>query len=93
MGTHDYKKTAILYNEFESQVLESILKERNIPHLLTSYYDTAFDGLYQTQRGWGHVSAPETFSDEILEILSDLRKEASAMADEAEDPPISGGDE
>jgi len=69
-----YKKAATLDNHFEAQVLESILKERDIPHLMRSYYDTAFDGLFQTQKGWGYVSAPQEFVDEIMEILSDLRQ-------------------
>ena len=71
-----YIKIAILDNEFEAQMLESILKERGIPHPLKSYYDTAFDGLYQTQKGWGHISSPDQYSKEIKAILSDLRKTA-----------------
>jgi hypothetical protein len=41
---------------------------------MRSYYDTAFDGLYQTQKGWGYVSAPASYKDEIIEIISDIRK-------------------
>jgi hypothetical protein len=77
----DYVKIAILDNEFEAQLLESILKEREIPHILTSYYDTAFDGLYQAQMGWGHVSSPEQCSEEIEDILSDLRRDAGDAVD------------
>jgi hypothetical protein len=69
-----YRKIAILENQFEAQLLESTLMERNIPHMLRSYYDTAFDGLFQTQKGWGYVSAPVEYVDEIKEILSDLRQ-------------------
>ena len=72
----NYKKIAILDNQFEAQMLESILKERGIPHLLKSYYDTAFDGLYQTQKGWGHISSPDQYSKAIKDILSDLKKTA-----------------
>jgi len=70
----DYIKAAILENEDEARLIESILTERGIPHLMRSYYDTAFDGLYQTQKGWGYVSTPESFKDEINEIISDIRK-------------------
>jgi hypothetical protein len=72
--TEEYKKVAILENEFEAQLLESVLSERNIPHLLRSYHDTAFDGLFQTQKGWGYVSAPQGYQDEIKQTLSELRK-------------------
>lgn len=70
----DYTKIATLENEFEAQLLESILLERNIPHMLRSYHDTAFDGLFQTQKGWGYISAPERYVEEVKEILSDLRQ-------------------
>ena len=72
-------KVASLENEFEAQLLDSILKEREIPHRVTSYHDTAYDGLFQTQLGWGYVSAPPLYKDDILHILSHLRKEASQM--------------
>ena len=73
----DYVKAAILENEDEARLIESILSERGIPHRMRSYYDTAFDGLYQTQKGWGFVSAPESFKEEIIEIISDIRKTVS----------------
>ncbi|MBW1735157.1 MAG: hypothetical protein JRJ09_07480 [Deltaproteobacteria bacterium] len=69
-----YIKAATLDNQFEAQLLESILREQEVPHLMRSYYDTAFDGLFQTQKGWGHVSAPREYVEEIVEILSDLRR-------------------
>jgi hypothetical protein len=72
----DYVKVTVLDNEIEAQLLDSILEERDIPHLMVSYHDTAYDGLYQTQKGWGHVSSPISFKDEILEIIGDIRKEA-----------------
>jgi hypothetical protein len=73
-----YIKIAILENEIEARLLESILTQRNIPHLMRSYHDTAYDGLFQTQKGWGYVGAPEFYEEEIKEILSDLRKEAAS---------------
>jgi len=79
---NDYIKVAILENEDEARLIASILTEREIPHLLRSYFDTAFDGLYQSQKGWGYISAPESCKEEILEIISDIRK----AAEEAKEP-------
>ena len=75
----DYTKIAILENEIEARLLESILTERNIPHLLRSYHDTAYNGLFQTQKGWGYVGAPESYEEEIKEIIADVRKEANRI--------------
>jgi hypothetical protein len=72
----DYVKVIVLDNEIEAQLLDSILEERDIPHLMVSYHDTAYDGLFQTQKGWGHVSAPAPFKQEILEILDAVRRDA-----------------
>jgi hypothetical protein len=71
----EYKKVATLENEIEARLLDSVLNERNIPHLIVSYYDTAYNGLYQTQKGWGYISAPGAYLQEIREIVSLLRKE------------------
>jgi len=72
----DYIKVVILDNEIEAGLLESILSDRGIPHRMRSYHDTAYDGLFQTQKGWGCINAPESYREEIKEILSDVRKEA-----------------
>jgi hypothetical protein len=72
----DYKKIAVLDDEFEAGLLDSVLSEREIPHRMRSYYDTALDGLFQTQKGWGYVAAPEQYDAQVREILGDIREEA-----------------
>ena len=59
-------------NEIEAMLLDEILNEKQIPHMIRSYHDSAYDGLWQTQSGWGHVEAPEEYSDEILEIYNEM---------------------
>lgn len=72
----DFIKITTLENEIEAQLLDSVLTERHIPHLMRSYHDTAYDGLFQAQKGWGYVGAPEHFKAEIMEVLSLIRSEA-----------------
>ena len=67
-----FKKIVVLANEIEAQLMDSILTERQIPHLMKSYHDTAYDGIFQVQKGWGHVEAPESYRDEIMAIQEDL---------------------
>lgn len=81
----DYIKVATLDNEIEARLLESILNERDIPHRLRSYHDTAYDGLFQAQKGWGTINAPESYLDEIAEIISDVRKEAEGPGENVSD--------
>lgn len=71
-----YEKVAVLDNQFEAQLMGAILSERNIPHVLKSFYDVAYDGLFQMQKGWGAVFAPPAYREEIAEILAGIRTPA-----------------
>ena len=70
--SEDFKKIVVLANEIEAQLMDSILTERQIPHRMKSYHDTAYDGIFQAQKGWGIVEAPESYRDEIKAIQEDL---------------------
>jgi hypothetical protein len=59
-------------NEIEAMLLDEILTEKRIPHILRSYRDSAYDGLWQTQTSWGHIEAPEEHSEEIIKIFNEL---------------------
>ena len=66
-------KITILENAIEAQLIGSILDQRNIPHRLRSYHDTAYDGLFQFQKGWGKLYAPQSYRQEILTVVEDVR--------------------
>jgi hypothetical protein len=70
---HNFIDIAILDNIIEAQLIQSILNEQNIPHLVHSFHDTAYDGLFQVQMGWGKLCAPFSYKKEILELLNDIR--------------------
>ena len=65
-------KILIFKNEIEAMLLDEILSEKKIPHLIRSYHDSAYDGLWQSQAGWGHLEAPEEHEKEILQIYSEM---------------------
>lgn len=83
------EKIAVLDNEVQAELVDSVLSERNIPHLMRSYYDSAMNGIYQSRAGWGHVEAPQSFRDEILAVIADIRHRASAGT-EPQDRPAEG---
>jgi hypothetical protein len=66
-------KVATIDNQIEAQLLVSVLAERGIVHRLRSFHDTAYDGLFQAQRGWGELYAPAQRRDEIVALLSEIR--------------------
>ncbi len=65
-------KILILQNEIEAMLLDEILTEKEIPHLIRSYHDSAYDGLWQSQTVWGHVDAPEEYREVITEIYNTM---------------------
>jgi hypothetical protein len=58
-------KILMFKNEIEAMLLDEILTEKQIPHLIRSYHDSAYNGLWQSQSGWGHLEAPEEYAEEI----------------------------
>jgi len=77
LNNQTYINIAVLENIIEAQLIESILIEQKIPHRIRSYHDTAYDGLFQFQMGWGEICAPPSFKQEILEILNNVRSQQS----------------
>ena len=72
LNNQKFIRIMILENAIEAQVVGSILNQYQIPHRVRSFYDTAYDGLFQVQKGWGELTAPESYMQEILDIVKDI---------------------
>lgn len=70
-----YKKILILENEIEAKLMEEILKDKNIPHIIQSYRSAAFNGLFQRDWGWGHIESEIKYSHEIISTYKDLKSQ------------------
>lgn len=68
----DYIRIIDLKNEVEARLLETELASRNIPFIMKSHYDIAYDGIFQAHQGWGFVQAPPAHKEEILSIYNDI---------------------
>jgi hypothetical protein len=75
-ATERLENIATLDNEVQAGLLEAVLSDRNIPHLMQSYHDSAYDGIFQVQKGWGAVLAPPGFKAEILAVLEDVKRQS-----------------
>ncbi|NUM53085.1 MAG: hypothetical protein HUU46_05525 [Candidatus Hydrogenedentes bacterium] len=64
---------AELENEFQAQIVGQLLESRGLPHIIRSYHDSAYDGLFQTTLGWGCVEAPESFKEDVLAVVEKVR--------------------
>lgn len=68
-------KILLFQNEIEAMLLNEILTDKEIPHLIRSYHDSAYDGLWQSQSGWGHIEAPEEYKEEIITIYNTMSED------------------
>lgn len=81
------EKIAVVDNEVQAELVDNVLTERGIPHLMRSYHDSAYDGLFQSSGGWGHIEAPQTFTGEILAVIEDIKRQASSGEGPQQPPP------
>lgn len=65
------KKILSLSSEIEAIKIKEILDGNQIPHMIRSFHDTAYDGLFQNQYGWGALEADEAYEERILNLLKD----------------------
>lgn len=67
-------KSGIIENRFEGDRVSQALREAGIPFLIKSFLDTAYNGLYILQKGWGAVLVPEDFEEEAERIVVEVKK-------------------
>lgn len=60
-------------NEAEANVIKAILKDHGIQAQVKSFHDTAYDGLFQSQYGWGVIRVSETDFPEAQRIIEEWR--------------------
>ena len=68
------EKILELENQIEAKLMEEILTDKDIPFIIRSYHDSAYDGLWQMQSGWGHIEAPPKYKEEILKVYKIVTK-------------------
>jgi hypothetical protein len=78
-------KAGIVENRFEGDRIRQALEEAQVPYLIKSFLDTAYDGLYIPQKGWGAVMVPEELREKaekiILEVKTSFREEGRDESD------------
>ncbi|GEM_PF-532626 len=66
------KKILTLNNQFEAIRIKEILDVNEIPHMIRSFHDSAYDGVFQAQYGWGALEADEKDEAKILELIKEV---------------------
>lgn len=70
----EWIQVGVIENRFEGDRIAQVLEERGIPYMITSFLDTAYDGLYLPQKGWGKVMVPEAFRGPAEQMVAEVKK-------------------
>jgi len=71
---NQWVKAGTVENRFEGDRISQALREAGIPFLIKSFLDTAYDGLYIPQKGWGVVMVSEQNKGEAEKLISEIKK-------------------
>jgi hypothetical protein len=73
-GMDQWVKAGTVENRFEGDRISQALHEAGIPFLIKSFLDTAYDGLYIPQKGWGVVMVSEKNREEAERLIGEVKK-------------------
>ena len=73
-ATDQWVKVGTVENRFEGDRISQALKEAGIQFLIKSFMDTAYDGLYVLQKGWGVVMVSERDQEEAERLIFEIKK-------------------
>lgn len=73
-------------NEAEANAIKMILADNGIEAEIRSFHDTAYDGIYQAQYGWGVIRVSDQDMVEAKKIIEEWHAAAP------DDLPWEGGD-
>ncbi len=62
-------------SEIEAQMLQDMLLDAEIPHIIKPYGVSGYGMLLSPGRPWGKVMSPPEYAAEIAAILKDLHRE------------------
>jgi hypothetical protein len=74
MRGENFKKVTVAENRFEADLISQTLQQEGIPCLIRSYHDTAYDGIFIPQKGWGAIMVPEELEEKAGAIIAELRQ-------------------
>jgi len=77
MKTNDlndkFIKITVIDNPVEAALFKSTFEDADIPFIIKENYDSAYDGIFESVKGWGEIYSPEKYKNKILRIIEDLR--------------------
>jgi hypothetical protein len=73
----DMVRVYTVANRFEADLLMQALGEEYIPAMLRRFEETAYDGLFVTQMGWGAILVPGDYEEEARSLIKNVLESIS----------------
>jgi hypothetical protein len=59
-------------NAFEADRIRAALEQEGFTVLVRTFEDTAYDGIYVAQKGWGYIEVPEREKERAERLVEEL---------------------
>lgn len=59
---------------FEADRFKAALEQEGFTVMVRTFQDTAYDGIYVAQKGWGYVEVPQTEQERAERIVKELEQ-------------------
>jgi hypothetical protein len=78
----DFEKILVLDNEFEAELMEEVLLDKQIPYGIIIREDSALGGIVDLEEGWGYLEAPARCREEIMKIYQEIQDTSTDPGEE-----------
>ncbi len=66
-------KITVINNPVEAALFKSTFEDADIPFIIKEHHDSAYDGIFESVKGWGEIYSTEKYKNKILNIIENLR--------------------
>ncbi|MCX7822167.1 MAG: DUF3786 domain-containing protein [Syntrophobacterales bacterium] len=74
MANEGYIPVYTLANRFEADIVSDVLEREGVPFWIRSFEETAYDGLFVIQKGWGQVLVPRSGFHQAIRLIYSVLK-------------------
>ena len=72
MTKETFVPVKVAENAFEADRIRAGLEQEGFTVLVRTFEDTAYDGIYVAQKGWGYIEVPEDEKERAERLVEEL---------------------
>ena len=79
-------RVTTLENRFEADLISDALEREGIEFMIRTFEDSAYDGLFVTQKGYANLLVEERDRERTLSLVDDVRQSVEQFEEPDEEP-------